>query len=76
MAPLHIHYYFIFSYLKKKKIEKWVLVWRKVFGEVFYTDEFKKSEILIYYNVALSEPLPEDNWTGQRVYSWYCLRIT
>jgi Na+-transporting NADH:ubiquinone oxidoreductase subunit F len=22
MAPLHIHYYFIFSYLKKKKIEK------------------------------------------------------
>ena len=35
--------------------------------EMFYDDEFKKiaSKFSNFsYNVALSDPLPEDNWTG------------
>jgi Na+-transporting NADH:ubiquinone oxidoreductase subunit F len=67
MAPLRSHLFHLFHTVKEKnrKVSFWY--GGRSSREVFYTDEFKKIEEEFpnfNYNVALSEPLPEDNWTG------------
>jgi Na+-transporting NADH:ubiquinone oxidoreductase subunit F len=67
MAPLRSHLFHLFHTVKERnrKVSFWY--GGRSSREVFYTDEFKKidKEFPNFdYNVALSEPLPEDNWTG------------
>ncbi len=66
MAPLRSH---IFHLLKtmgsKRKISYWYGA--RSLREMFYQDEFEELEKKFpnfSFHVALSEPLPEDNWTG------------
>lgn len=67
MAPLRSHLFHIF-HTKKEKDRK-VSYWYggRSSREVFYTDHFQDIEKEFpnfQYNIALSEPMPEDNWTG------------
>jgi Na+-transporting NADH:ubiquinone oxidoreductase subunit F len=67
MAPLRSHLFHLFHTQKEKdrKISFWY--GGRSLREVFYTDHFREIEKEFpnfQYNVALSEPLPEDNWTG------------
>ena len=66
MAPLRSH---IFHLFHTDKTDRKVSYWYggRSLRELFYTDEFRnieKSFPNFQYNIALSEPLPEDNWTG------------
>lgn len=67
MAPLRSHLFHIFHTLKER--DRKVSFWYggRSSKEVFYTDQFRDIEKEFpnfQYNIALSEPLPEDNWTG------------
>lgn len=67
MAPLRSHLFHLFHTLKesKRKISYWY--GGRSLREVFYTDHFRDIEKdfpNFAYNIALSEPLPEDNWKG------------
>jgi Na+-transporting NADH:ubiquinone oxidoreductase subunit F len=67
MAPLRSHLFHLFHTVKEKnrKVSFWY--GGRSSKEVFYTDEFREIEKEFPnfdYNIALSEPLPEDNWTG------------
>lgn len=67
MAPLRSHLFHLF-HTKKEKDRK-VSFWYggRSSKEVFYTNHFldiEKEFPNFQYNIALSEPLPEDNWTG------------
>jgi len=67
MAPLRSHLFHLFHTEKEK--ERKVTFWYggRSSREVFYTDHFRDIEKdfpNFKYNIALSEPLPEDNWTG------------
>ncbi|MNF32643.1 Na(+)-translocating NADH-quinone reductase subunit F [compost metagenome] len=67
MAPLRSHLFHIFHTQKEK--DRKVTFWYggRSLKEVFYTDHFRNIEKEypnFQYNVALSEPQPEDNWTG------------
>lgn len=66
MAPMRSHLYHLFNTLKTgRKVSFWYGA--RSLREMFYDDEFKKiAEAFpnFNYNVALSEPLPEDNWEG------------
>jgi Na+-transporting NADH:ubiquinone oxidoreductase subunit F len=66
MAPLRSH---VFDLFKAKKTNRKVSFWYggRSLKEVFYTDEFEeiaKTHDNFSYHLALSDPLPEDNWTG------------
>jgi len=66
MAPMRSH---IFDILKTKKTNRKVSFWygARSLREVFYSEEFEELEKKFpnfKFNLALSEPLPEDNWTG------------
>lgn len=66
MAPLRSHIYELF---KERKTTRKVSYWYggRSSRELFYVDEFReieKSFPNFKFNIALSEPLPEDNWTG------------
>jgi Na+-transporting NADH:ubiquinone oxidoreductase subunit F len=66
MAPLRSH---IFELFKKRKTNRKVSYWYggRSARELFYLDEFAEIEKdfpNFKMNVALSEPLPEDNWDG------------
>jgi Na+-transporting NADH:ubiquinone oxidoreductase subunit F len=66
MAPLRSH---IFELFKGQKTNRKVSYWYggRSSRELFYVDEFRKIEEEFpnfKFNIALSEPLPEDNWTG------------
>ncbi len=66
MAPMRSH---IFDLLKTKRTTRKVSFWygARSKREMFYDDEFKalaKEFPNFSYNVALSDPLKEDNWTG------------
>jgi len=66
MAPLRSH---VFDLFKGKKTKRMVSFWYggRSLKEVFYTDQFKKIEENnenFTFHLALSDPLPEDNWTG------------
>jgi Na+-transporting NADH:ubiquinone oxidoreductase subunit F len=66
MAPLRSH---IFHLLKTKKSDRKMSYWygARSRREIFYEDEFRELEKQFpnfTFNIALSEPLPEDNWKG------------
>ncbi|MEW4527253.1 NADH:ubiquinone reductase (Na(+)-transporting) subunit F [Maioricimonas sp. JC845] len=66
MAPLRSH---IFELLKGRHSDRKISYWyggRSV-RELFYVEEFRDLEEKhpnFKFNIALSDPLPEDNWTG------------
>ena len=66
MAPLRSHIFHLFHTLKSnRKVSFWY--GGRSMRELFYTEQFPKIEAEFpnfQYNIALSEPLPEDNWTG------------
>ena len=66
MAPMRSHLFHLFHTLKTgRKVSFWYGA-RSV-REMFYDDQFKeiaKQFPNFSYNVALSEPMEEDNWTG------------
>jgi Na+-transporting NADH:ubiquinone oxidoreductase subunit F len=69
MAPMRSHLFHLFHTVKetKKKVTFWygARSWR----EVFYFEEFmsiQKNFPNFTFNLALSDPLPEDNWTGNK----------
>jgi Na+-transporting NADH:ubiquinone oxidoreductase subunit F len=66
MAPLRSHIFHLFHTLKTdRKVSYWYGARSK--REVFYEEEFRKIEKdfpNFRFNIALSEPLPEDNWDG------------
>jgi len=67
MAPLRSHLFHLFHTEKEK--DRKVTFWYggRSSREVFYTDHFRDIEKdfpNFTYNIALSEPLPEDNWSG------------
>ncbi len=66
MAPMRSH---IFELFKGKKTDRKVSYWYggRSMQEVFYADEFEAlaEEFPNFtYNLALSDPQPEDNWKG------------
>ena len=66
MAPMRSHLFHLFQSLKTgRKVSFWYGA--RSLREMFYDEEFKdiqKRFLNFNYNVALSEPLPEDNWQG------------
>ncbi|MGM0666236.1 MAG: NADH:ubiquinone reductase (Na(+)-transporting) subunit F [Bacteroidota bacterium] len=66
MAPLRSHIFHLFHTLKtKRKVSYWYGARSR--REIFYEDEFRKIEEEypnFTFNLALSEPLPEDKWEG------------
>ena len=66
MAPLRSH---IFELFKRLKTGRKVTYWYggRSLRELFYVEEFRAIEEQFpnfKFNIALSEPKPEDNWTG------------
>ena len=66
MAPLRSH---IFELFKRGKTDRKVSYWYggRSLRELFYVDHFREIEKEFpnfKFNIALSEPAPEDNWTG------------
>ncbi len=66
MAPMRSH---IFDLYQTKKTDRKATFWYggRSLRELFYMDHFEKIEkenANFKFNVALSEPLKEDNWTG------------
>ncbi|MEX0824565.1 MAG: NADH:ubiquinone reductase (Na(+)-transporting) subunit F, partial [Pirellulaceae bacterium] len=66
MAPLRSH---IFELFKRRKTSRKVSYWYggRSLRELFYIDHFREIEKdfpNFQFKIALSEPLPEDNWTG------------
>lgn len=66
MAPLRSHIFHLFHTMKTdRKVSYWY--GGRSIAELFYTDDFRAIEKdfpNFSYHIALSEPLPEDNWTG------------
>jgi Na+-transporting NADH:ubiquinone oxidoreductase subunit F len=66
MAPLRSHIFHLFHTEKTtRKVSYWYGA--RSMREVFYEDEFRAIEKdfpNFTFNLAMSEPLPEDNWTG------------
>src|SRR4030042_1220531 len=83
MAPLRSHIFHLFHTLKTtRKVSYWYGA--RSLREIFYGDEFQEIEKKFpnfTFNIALSEPLPEDNWTGltgfihQVVYDQYLSKV-
>jgi len=66
MAPMRSH---IFDQLKRLNSNRKISYWygARSYREMFYVDDFDslaKEHPNFSWHVALSEPLPEDNWTG------------
>ena len=66
MAPMRSH---IFDQLKRLKFQRKISFWygARSLREAFYVDEFDqlaKENPNFTWTLALSDPLPEDNWTG------------
>jgi len=66
MAPLRSHIFHLFQTLKtSRNVTYWYGARSK--REIFYEEEFRKIEKKypnFKFNIALSEPKPEDNWKG------------
>ncbi len=66
MAPLRSHIFELFKNLKTgRKVSYWY--GGRSLRELFYIDHFREIERQFpnfKFNIALSEPLPEDNWDG------------
>lgn len=66
MAPMRSH---IFDQLKRLKSKRKMTYWygARSLREMFYEDDFNslaKDNPNFQWNIALSDPLPEDNWKG------------
>jgi len=66
MAPLRSH---TFELLKERASDRTISYWYggRSARELFYVDEFRELEEKFpnfKFQIALSDPLPEDNWTG------------
>jgi Na+-transporting NADH:ubiquinone oxidoreductase subunit F len=66
MAPMRSH---IFDQLKRLKTQRKMTFWygARSMKEAFYVEEFDALQAEhpnFKWHLALSEPLPEDNWTG------------
>ncbi|KAA5546074.1 NADH:ubiquinone reductase (Na(+)-transporting) subunit F [Roseiconus nitratireducens] len=66
MAPLRSH---IFELFKRQKSKRKVSYWYggRSLRELFYIEHFREIEKdfpNFQFNIALSDPLPEDNWNG------------
>lgn len=75
MAPMRSH---ILNQLQTVRTERRVTFWygARSRQEMFYDEEFKALEAEFpnfSYNVALSEPQPEDNWEGMTGFIHQCL---
>jgi Na+-transporting NADH:ubiquinone oxidoreductase subunit F len=67
MAPLRSHLFHLFHTQKEKNRKVTFWYGGRSLREVFYTEDFRNIEkefSNFKYHIALSEPLPEDNWTG------------
>lgn len=68
MAPLRSHIFHLFHTLKtNRKVSYWYGARSK--REIFYEEDFRNIEKEFpnfRFNIALSEPLPEDNWDGYK----------
>ena len=68
MAPLRSHIFHLFHTLKSgRKVSYWY--GGRSRRELFYTEHFRKIEKEFpnfKYHIALSEPLPEDNWKEKK----------
>lgn len=68
MAPMRSHLFHLFHTLKtKRKVSYWYGGRSK--RELFYLDDFQNIEKEFpnfQFNIVLSEPLPEDNWTVKK----------
>lgn len=66
MAPLRSHIFHLFKTLKtSRKVSFWY--GGRSVREIFYEEEFRQIEREFpnfKFHIALSEPLPEDNWKG------------
>ncbi|MBK8490742.1 MAG: NADH:ubiquinone reductase (Na(+)-transporting) subunit F [Saprospirales bacterium] len=67
MAPLRSHIFHLFHTMKTRdrKVSYWY--GGRSSRELFYTEDFQTIEKEFdnfSYHIALSEPMPEDNWTG------------
>ena len=66
MAPLRSHIFHLFHTLRSgRKVSYWYGARSK--KEIFYEEDFRRIEAEFpnfTFEIALSEPLPEDNWTG------------
>ncbi|MBK6929721.1 MAG: NADH:ubiquinone reductase (Na(+)-transporting) subunit F [Saprospirales bacterium] len=66
MAPLRSHIFHLFHTLKTgRKVSYWYGA--RSLREIFYEADFRQIEKQFpnfRFEIALSEPLPEDNWTG------------
>ena len=66
MAPMRSHIFHLFYTMKtKRKVTFWYGARSK--REIFYEQHFRdieKNNSNFKFTIALSEPLPEDNWTG------------
>ncbi len=66
MAPLRSHIFHLFHTLKTdRKVSYWY--GGRSLRELFYTNDFREIEKdfpNFSYHIALSDPLPEDNWSG------------
>ncbi|WP_306606630.1 NADH:ubiquinone reductase (Na(+)-transporting) subunit F [Azonexus sp.] len=68
MAPMRSH---IFDLLKRLKSQRKITFWygARSMREAFYVEEFDKlaaENPNFKWHLALSDPLPEDNWTGYK----------
>ena len=66
MAPMRSH---IFDQLRRIKTKRKITFWygARSLREMFYVDDFdtlQKENENFKWHIALSEPIPEDNWTG------------
>ena len=67
MAPLRSHIFHLFHTEKRKDIKVSYWYGGRSTRELFYTEDFREIEEEFpnfKYNIALSDPLPEDNWNG------------
>ncbi len=68
MAPLRSHIFELFKSLKSgRKVSYWY--GGRSLRELFYIDQFRQIEKdfpNFQFNIALSDALPEDNWTGYK----------
>jgi Na+-transporting NADH:ubiquinone oxidoreductase subunit F len=73
MAPMRSHLFHLFHTLKTgRKVSFWYGGRSK--RELFYVDQFRDIEKKFSnftFNIVLSEPLPEDNWTEKEGYTGF-----
>ncbi len=66
MAPLRSHIFELFKERRTHRKVSLLVRWPQL-RELFYVDQFREIEKEFpnfQFHIALSEPLPEDNWTG------------